>query len=116
MATNTLYDLKFAGNPTTNAARLKTLAHGGPLVVAMDHALASFSYDPPARPCKFVLLRSVTEVHVDLYAERLRDGWANRYGAVSGTSARKINAKIRSSSRYCERELIYTLHGHLARS
>ena len=54
MATNTLYDLKFAGNPTTNAARLKTLAHGGPLVVAMDHALASFSYDPPARPCKFV--------------------------------------------------------------
>ena len=63
-----------------------------------------------------ILLRSVTEVHVDLYAERLRDGWANRYGAVSGTSARKTNAKIRSSSRYCERELIYTLHGHLARS
>ena len=41
MATNTLYDLKFAGNPTNNAERLKTLAHGGPLVVAMDHRLTA---------------------------------------------------------------------------
>ena len=45
MATTTTYDLMFVGNPATNAARLKTLAHGGPLVVALDHRLTAMLPD-----------------------------------------------------------------------
>ena len=45
MATTTTYDLKFVGNPATNAARLKALAHGGPLVVALDHRLTAMMPD-----------------------------------------------------------------------
>ena len=39
MSNNTLTDFRFTGNPGTNSAKLKTLAHGGPLVVAHDHWL-----------------------------------------------------------------------------
>ena len=39
MTTPALTDFKFTGNPTTNAAKLKALANGGPLVVAHDHWL-----------------------------------------------------------------------------
>ena len=45
MATTTTYDLKFVGSPATNAARLKALAHGGPLVVALDHRLTAMMPD-----------------------------------------------------------------------
>ena len=41
MTSNAFTEFKFVGNPTTNAAKLKTLAHGGPLVVAQDHWLAA---------------------------------------------------------------------------
>ena len=30
-------DFTFVGNPSSIAAKLKSLAHGGPLVIATDH-------------------------------------------------------------------------------
>jgi hypothetical protein len=41
MTSATLTDFKFIGNPSSNANRLKTLTHGGPLVVATDHRLVT---------------------------------------------------------------------------
>ena len=45
MISNTLTDFKFTGNPSTNAAKLASLAHGGPLVVANDHRLSAMLPD-----------------------------------------------------------------------
>ena len=45
MTNSALSDFKFAGNPTTNAARLKAMAYGGPLVIAHDHWLSAMMPD-----------------------------------------------------------------------
>ena len=45
MTSGALTDFKLAGNPTTNAARLKAMAHGGPLVIAHDHWLSAMMPD-----------------------------------------------------------------------
>ena len=49
-------------------------------------------------------LRSETEIHFDLYVERLRDGRADRYGRVSGALALNAHAKIWLSKFYLERD------------
>ena len=51
-------------------------------------------------------LRSITEIQVDLYAERLRDGGPDRPGLVGGTSALNAHAEIRSSKLQHTRELV----------
>ena len=45
MTNNALTDFKFTGNPMTDAAKLESLAHGGPLVVATDHRLSAMMPD-----------------------------------------------------------------------
>ena len=45
MTSGALTDFKLAGNPTTNAARLKAMAHGGSLVIAHDHWLSAMMPD-----------------------------------------------------------------------
>ena len=42
---NALTDFRLAGNPATNTARLKAMAHGGPLVIAHDHWLSAMMPD-----------------------------------------------------------------------
>ena len=75
------------------------------IVGSAHHLCAKRAYQYPVLQYIVVLLRSVTEMHFGLEAERLRDGGGGRYGAVSGTSALEVHAKIRSSNCYCERDI-----------
>ena len=51
-----------------------------------------------------ILLHPKTQLQVDLYSERLRDGVPYQFGHAWGTSALKVYAKIRSSNYYRERD------------
>ena len=45
ITTPTRYEMTLVGKPTTNNAKAKALAAGGPLVVAHDHVLAAMLPD-----------------------------------------------------------------------
>ena len=68
MSNNALTNFSFAGNPSTNAAKLKALAHGGPLVVAIDHRLHAMmpeAFNDAANAGKTVLMADFEAMVMD---------------------------------------------------
>ena len=68
MSINTLTSFSFAGNPSTNAAKFKALAHGGPLVVATDHRLHAMmpdAFNDAANAGKTVLMADFEAMFMD---------------------------------------------------
>ena len=80
MSNNALTSFSFAGNPSTNAAKLKALAHGGPLVVATDHRLHAMmpdAFNDAANAGKTVLMADFEAMFMDamlIDAEVTKDG------------------------------------------
>ena len=80
MSINTLTSFSFAGNPSTNAAKLKALAHGGPLVVATDHRLHAMmpdAFNDAASAGKTVLMADFEAMIMDamlIDSEITKDG------------------------------------------
>ena len=80
MSINTLTSFSFAGNPSTNAAKLKALAHGGPLVVATDHRLHAMmpdAFNDAASAGKTVLMADFEAMVMDamlIDSEITKDG------------------------------------------